>query len=78
MLCAVNFTTMRNDIIEILEKLSKGEKPFFEQDNLPKEMQNKCSKQLKKTKNLETLNRFFEDEISHIIFHSHNMYLAYR
>jgi len=69
---------MRKNIIELLEKLSKGEKPFFEQDNLPKEMQNKCSEQLKKTRDLETLNKFFEDEISPIIFHSHNMYLAYR
>jgi hypothetical protein len=69
---------MRDDIIKILEKLSKGEKPFFEQDNLSKEMQNKCSEQLKKTRDLKTLNKFFEDEIIHIIFHSHNMYLAYR
>ena len=69
---------MRDNIIEILEKLSKGEKPFFEQDNLPVKMQDKCSEQLEKTKDLEKLNTFFDNEVSPIIFHSHNMYLANR
>ena len=69
---------MRKDIIKILTELSLGNKPFFEQDILPNNLQEKCSDILKKTKDIKYLNTFFEDEISPVIHHSHNTYLANR
>jgi len=69
---------MRENIIELLKELSKGEKPFFGQDTLPKKYQDMCANKLQQTKDLKSLNSFFEDVISPIIFHSHNMYLAYK
>jgi len=69
---------MRNNIKELLEKLSKGEKPFYEQDSLPKDMQDKCRALLQEDTDLQSLNVFFEEEIAPIIFHSHNMYRAHR
>ena len=67
---------MRDDIKDILTKLSNGDNPFFEQDTLPKEKQLECKLILENEPDLKKLNAFFDNEISPIIFHSHNMYLA--
>jgi len=69
---------MRQNIIEILTALGNGEKPFYEQDNLPKKEQELCLLKLAETNDIVLLNDFFDKKISDIIFHSHNMYLAYR
>lgn len=70
---------MRNDIKEILEKLSVGDKPFFEQDSLPLTYQKMCADRLKEHHDdVYLLNEFFDRTIAPIIFYSHEMYLAHR
>jgi hypothetical protein len=70
---------MRKDIKEILEKLSIGEKPFFEQDSLPVSYQKMCADRLIEYEDDEyILNEFFDKIIAPIIFYSHEMYLAHR
>ena len=68
---------MREDIIDILNRLGNGEAVFFEQDSLPQDMRDQCKQMLLTTNDLRDLNRFFDEKIAPIIFHSHNMYLSY-
>ncbi len=71
-------TVMRQDIISVLAALGNGQKPFFEQDGLPELMQQRCRDKVSETTCINTLNSWFESEIAPVIFHSHNLYLAYR
>ena len=59
---------MRDNIADILYRLSKGESVFFEQDKLPINMREKCLEMLNKTEDIEELNYFFDNEIKDIIF----------